>query len=81
MKLSDLDLLFINRQRIAVETKRQLMQLFLQSSQAPCPLELSVLVFSTFTRSGILFRLICTTVSTGGNRPKRTLSRCLAALE
>lgn len=46
MELSDLDLLFVNRQRMSVETKRQLMQLFLQSSQAPCPLELSVLVFS-----------------------------------
>lgn len=43
---SDLDLLFVNRQRMAVETKRHLMQLFLQLSQAPCPLELSVLVFS-----------------------------------
>ena len=46
VELSDLDLLFVTRQSMAVETKRQLMQLFLQSSQAPCPLELSVLVFS-----------------------------------
>lgn len=46
VELSDLDLLFVNRQRMSVETKRQLMQLFLQNSQAPCPLELSVLVFS-----------------------------------
>jgi hypothetical protein len=43
---SDLDLLFVTRQPMAVKTKRQLMQVFLQSSQAPCPLELSVLVVS-----------------------------------
>jgi hypothetical protein len=46
VELSDFDLLIVTRQRIPVEIKRQLMGSFLQISQAPCPLELSVLVFS-----------------------------------
>lgn len=43
---SDLDLLVVSRQRMAVETKRYLMRQLLQISNAPCPLEISVLVFS-----------------------------------
>jgi hypothetical protein len=42
---SDLDLLVVSRQRMAVETKRDRMCQLLQLSNAPCPLEISFLVF------------------------------------
>ena len=41
---SDIDLLVVTRQRMSIETKRQLMDLLLRLSNAPCPIEVSFLV-------------------------------------